>query len=181
MTSDKIDRIFSTLYLISVVGFGFVAIFIVGAEQLSISVQDISTQTVSTILSAAMIPTMLTIFLYTGRKQIQNLHHQEEQLRENVPATLELLETGGIVDSQKRESLVERLEALLDKDRAELPDWFASMMIVMQPEGLVSLTASNRLRILNITERIARRDKHGIHKKSDLEKIEDIIERAEES
>ena len=130
-----------------------------------------------------MFITLPIILIYVGRKQIQLLHQQEEKLREDVPAALELLERGDKVDSHKKESLIDRLEALLDKDRQELPGRYLldSIMMVMEPEGFFSLTQSNRLRLLNITERIDRRDKHGIHKESDLKKIEDILERAEES
>lgn len=182
LTSDRVDRIFSSLYLFSVVGFGFVAIFIVAAEQFEISVQNISSEAVATVFSASMLPFMLFLFTWMGRKQKQILHNQEERLREEFPAALELLEEGDVLSSQKKQVLIDRLEALLDKDRQREPHWFwIGSMMMIEADNFTSLTRSDRSLLLNILERIARRDKHGQYDEDDLRKIEAIIEQAEES
>lgn len=182
LTSDKVDRIFSSLYLFSVVGFGFVAIFIVAAEQFNISIQSISSETVASAFAASMIPFMLFLFTWMGRKQKQILHSQEERLREKFPKALEMLEEGSVLDSQKKQVLIERLEALLDKDRQREPHWFwLGSMLMMEADNFTSLTRSDRSLLLNIFERIGRRDKYGEYDEEDLRKIETIVEQAEES
>ncbi|CDK40475.1 hypothetical protein BN903_6 [Halorubrum sp. AJ67] len=183
ITSDKVDRVFSGLYLFSVVGFAVVAVFIITAEQLNISIQDIGSGTIGSILVASMFLLMIILFTFIGKKQNQNLRNQEKRLREELPAALKLLEMGDMLDSSKRSALIERLEALLEEDKEKIPDlfWFGSLMMAMEPDGFVSLNHSDRSRLLTIVERVARRDKHGRHDEEDLEKIEAIIERAEES
>lgn len=145
ITSDKVGRIFSSLYLFSVVGFGFVAIFIVATEQFDISIQSISSEAVATVFSASLIPSMLLLFTWMGRKQKQILHSQEERLREEFPEALEMQEEGGVLDSQKKQVLIERLEALLDKDKQREPHWFwLGSTMMLEADSFTSLTGSDR-------------------------------------
>ncbi|MGB9986787.1 hypothetical protein [Salarchaeum japonicum] len=183
ITSDRVDKLFSAFYLVSVVGFGLVAVFIVTAEQFDISIQSISSETVATIFSASIIPFMIALLTWLGWKKRQILHRQEDQLRERFPQALEMLDNGGIVNTQKKQVLIERLEALLDKDRQREPNlfWLASILMVSNADTLTALTADARLRLLNIIERIERRDKYGEYNEEDLRKIETILESAEES
>lgn len=182
ITSDRVDRLFSSLYLFSVFGFGFVAVFIIAAEQFDVSVQSVDSETVASVFAASMTPIMLILFTWMGWKQKSILHRQEERLRKELAPTLKMLENGGVLDSQKRQLLVERLEAVLDKDREAEPNrfWLGSMMM-MEASNFTSLTSSNRSLLLNILERIKRRHKYGKYNEDDLRKIEAIIEEAEES
>lgn len=181
VTSKRVDKIFSSLYLFSVVGFGFVAIFIIAAEQFDISVQNISSEIVATAFVASMIPFMVFLLTWMGGKQKQILRNQEERLREEFPKGLEMLEDGGVLDSQKKQILIERLEALLDKDRGMESREFFVNGFAGNTDRIISLTHSDRSLLLNLLERIARRDKYGEYNEDDLRKIEAIIEQAEES
>ncbi len=93
-----------------------------------------------------------------------------------------MLEEGDVLESQKKQVLIERLEALLDKDSQREPHWFwLGSMMMMDADNFTSLTRSDRSLLLNILERIERRDKYGEYDEDDLRKIEAIIEHAEES
>lgn len=182
LASDRTDRIFSSLYLFSVVGFGFVAIFIVAAEQFEISIQSIGPETVMTAYAASAVPFMLILFTWVGRKKKQTLHSQEERLRDRFPKALEMLEEGDILDSQKKQVLIDRLEGLLDKDRQREPPWlWLGSLAMMEADNFTTLTRSDRSLLLSILERVARRDEYGEYEEDDLRKIEAIIEEAEES
>jgi len=182
ITSDRVDRIFSSLYLISVIGFGFVAVFIVGAEQFNISIQNISSKTVTFATTLSILPFMMLLFAWINKQQKEALHALEGRLRKKFPKALNTFEEAEVLDPQKRNLLIERLEALLDKDRQAEPDWLSlHSFTVMESEEFTSLSIDDRKVLLNIMERIERRDKYGEHDIEDLRKIEAIIEGAEES
>lgn len=184
LVSDKLENIFSSLFVLSVIGFVLFVIIIWATEQFELSLTEISPSIVIGIFMTSTIGSLALLSYYVGKKTKESLNNQEEKLREELPEVLKLVEEEGLIDNSKRQALEERFFALLEKDNARAPRWYelaGGLFATDNQSNILRLSKWHRSRLINDLERIRRKAKYGTVERSDWKDIERIIEYGEKN
>lgn len=173
----KLDAAISGLYVISITLFAGVFITIIAARELDIAVEDIG--------SAVMILMIVFVFLYLigmmyliGTRKAQLAVDQADALWERMPAVLAEAEKVGELDTSRKEALVDRTQAILERDGS--PHWINMHGMLTDRGEPLQLATRDREQLLNILDRIERKANYNEYDEEDIELVDAIISRAEE-
>ncbi|WP_440769659.1 hypothetical protein [Natronorubrum sp. DTA28] len=174
----KIDALFSGLYVISIVLFAGVFITVVVASELNIEVTNTS-EIAMALVMVSFIVFLVGMMYVLGTKKAQLAIDQAEALMERMPVVLENLENAEAINSGRKEALVDRTEAVLNRDGD--PHWFLMHGMLTADSEPLRLTTERREQLLNILDRIDKKAKYNEYDETDIELLEAIISRAEET
>lgn len=174
----KIDALFSGLYVISIVLFAGVFITVVVANELNIEVTNTSEMAMA-LMMVFFLVFLVGMMYILGTKKAQLAIDQADALMEQMPFVLEKLENAEAIDSGRKEALVDRTQAVLERDGD--PHWFLMHGMLTANSEPLRLTTEHREQLLNLLDRIERKSKYDKYDEADVEMLEAIISHAEET